>query len=576
MINIKSLTFKNVLSSGNKINTFNFQNGTTTLIVGSNGSGKSQFYDALFYGLYGKPFRKIKNDQLINSINKKNLLVTIEFHNGKNDIKVIRGMKPNVFEIYIDGVKRDSESTIREQQVYFIQNLLKISEATFRQIIILGSSAYVPFMMLRANERTEIINDLLDLEIFSVMLKIARKYYNEHRQILNQTQSEVIKLKSNTQAKIEQINGLKTLISNESGEIEKDIKSIKNEIERLSKTLFELSSSIVDKNIENLLEQKENENNSSKRLIEIKTKLKSKETSHTKDIKFFKDNDKCPTCTQDIDSDWKQEKISDSESQLNDLETARKRIDELAIEIENKIKNIDRDIADIESLSTKAKKVSNEIDTKNESINHKNELLNSIRTGANSKALESLENELSMLETELSDSKKKGKQSVIDNKNYETIVELLKDSGLKSQIIQTYLPIINKLIAEYLEVLEFPVSFTFDNEFNEVIKARGRDNLAYGNFSAGEKMRIDLCLLFTWRKLASIKNAAQCNLLILDEIGDSSLDSAGLSGFNKILKTNKDRQCNIIISHNSDNLSGIDKVINVEKIGNFSTYREEI
>ncbi|MFK5882860.1 MAG: AAA family ATPase [Candidatus Izemoplasma sp.] len=575
MINFTKLTFQNVLSNGKKPTTIDFTNGTTTLIVGGNGSGKSQIYEALFFGLYGKPFRKIKKDQLINSINKRDLKVTIEFTNGKNHIKILRGIKPNLFKIWVDGKLKETEAAIKDQQAYFLSQLLQISENTFRQIVILGSTSYIPFMLLSSHIRRTVIEDLLDLKIFSTMLTIARSHLNIRKRDLDECERKVKEKLISLKYKKTQIAELLEAIQAEQSDLDGELEKIDNKISQHLVSKGYLSDRLLALNFVEISEAKKADQKNTLKVVEVKAKLESKLKNINKELKFFSNNDECPSCMQSIESHWKEDKIVDGESKKEKIVESREKLTHYSDSINARISAVNIKIQEYTDLSKEINSMTMDLEHLNTTKASLQKRIDSFKVGANNTALDSLNVEFKDLKTNLNSNKTEGRELLIETKNYNVIVDLLKDTGIKAQIISTYLPVINTLIQKFMDILEFPLAFTFDNEFNEIIKSRGRDELSYGNFSAGEKLRIDLALLFTWRELTKIKNSAYCNLIILDEIGDSSLDAAGLFGFNRILNTNRKEQCAIIISHNSENMKGVDRTITVEKKGNFSVYNME-
>ncbi len=572
MINFKKLSFKNVLANGKKTTTFTFNNGETTLIVGDNGSGKSQFYEALFFALYGKAFRKIKKSQLVNTINGSNLLTEVEFNNGKNNIRVVRGILPNIFEIYIDGKRQELEASVRDQQQYFESSLLQISESTFRQIVILGSTSYVPFMLLPVGGRRVVIEELLDIGIFSTMLQISKQEFNILKRDLKEKERNVLDLKVSLDKKRKTYEELSKTVQEEVSVIDDQFAAIEEKIKKLEKEKSFKSDEISQIDYEDLLQKQKETGERQNKLIGVEAKYLAKVKQLNRDIRFFKNNDFCNVCHQDIDSEFKSKMTKNLDDKFKEVESKKVTLDTISNDLKETLDNIMKSFESHKKLANEIRSISNKITIHKKEIDSLNDKLSLVKEGSSSQALDSISSDIEQTTNKLGDFKRQGKSLLTKVKNYDVFIELLKDTGIKAKIIESHLPIINQFIQRYMDILEFPLSFTFDNEFNEIIKSRGRDELSYGNFSAGEKLRIDLCLLFTWRELTRVRNSAYCNLIILDEIGDSSLDGTGLAGFNKILKSGGQNQCAIIISHNAENMKGIDKTVRVEKVGNFSNY----
>ena len=572
MINFEKLTFRNIFSCGNTDVSIDFVNGTTTLIEGKNGTGKSQIYEALFFALFNKPFRKINKDQMVNAINGKNSYASVEFHNGKNHIKVERGIKPNIFNLYVDGVKKENQASVKEQQLEFQTLYFNISEHTFRQIVVLGSTAFVPFMALPAAQRRSVIENLLDLNIFSTMLGLSRSELNKHKREVESLMGERTRLETDITNKKSQIDRLKNQEQKNNSDIEAHISKLESEKAELKEQGRKLLEQIAEYDLESinnlvdeLTDEKSKHNTTA---IEKKTEL----SLVRKELAFFEKHDDCPTCYQHIDSDVKGEHINVRQDKKENLTHSIKKEIECAEQAQSSLDGAKNELKELKELKDSLKTIKFDCSTVQNTIDNHKSNLETDETDVVKSALKEFDDELENLKSNLKECNAKGKESATSYRNYNVVTDLLKDSGVKAEIIATYLPIINSYIQKYLQMMDFHVSFTFDTEFKETIKSRGRDNMSYGNFSAGEKMRLDLAMLFTWRAIAKIKSSAHCNLIILDEIGDSSLDDEGLSGFNKILRDVRENQCVFIISHNGENLKGIDRHIKVEKIGNFSEY----
>ena len=563
------MRWKNLLSTGNQFTEIQLDRNSTTLIIGENGSGKSTILDALCFGLFGKPFRGCNKPQLLNSVNMSGCLVEVDFKIGTKSFKVIRGIKPNVFEIYISGKMYNQDANSRDYQKYLEQQILKLNYRSFTQVVILGSSAFIPFMQLRARQRRDVVEDILDIQIFSIMNILIRQKLKDivdHIRDINYNldlTTEKITLQENY---IEDIKKNKDnilqekieLISGNEEEVYKRTEEI-NKLQELTETSME---SIGD---ENKVVDKIN------KLKGINERLKEKRSSTNKYIDFFENNDDCPTCEQHIDETFKTNMIVDKQGEYEKYSNG---IDELVVELDKTqerhdaiqgiIKQIRENDAHVGSLTfsiTEMEKFNATLQSEIE------ELQSGDVSKSDFKKLEKMKKSLKSFE--------KQKEGLRVEQTYsEAARNMLMDTGIKTKIIKQYLPIMNKLINTYLTAMEFYVNFTLNENFEETIKSRYRDEFTYDSFSEGEKMRIDLALLFTWRAVAKMKNSTNTNLLILDEIFDSSLDSSGTDEFLKILNT-LDGENVFVISHKQDVL--VDKftsTIKFEKIKNFSHVAE--
>ena len=569
MIIFKYVRWKNLLSTGNQFTEIQLDRNSTTLIIGENGSGKSTILDALCFGLFGKPFRGCNKPQLLNSVNMSGCLVEVDFKIGTKSFKVIRGIKPNVFEIYISGKMYNQDANSRDYQKYLEQQILKLNYRSFTQVVILGSSAFIPFMQLRARQRRDVVEDILDIQIFSIMNILIRqklKDITDHMRDVNYNldlTTEKITLQENY---IEDIKKNKDNILQEKIELiagnEEEVYKRTEEINKLQELSETSMKSIGD---ENTVVDKIN------KLKGINERLKEKRSSTNKYIEFFENNDDCPTCEQHIDETFKTNMIVDKQGEY---EKYSKGIDELVVEldktqerhdaIQDIIKQIRENDAHVGSLTfsiTEMEKFNATLQSEIE------ELQSGDVSKSDFKKLEKLKRSLKSFE--------KQKEGLRVEQTYsEAARNMLMDTGIKTKIIKQYLPIMNKLINTYLTAMEFYVNFTLNENFEETIKSRYRDEFTYDSFSEGEKMRIDLALLFTWRAVAKMKNSTNTNLLILDEIFDSSLDSSGTDEFLKILNT-LDGENVFVISHKQDVL--VDKftsTIKFEKVKNFSHVAE--
>jgi len=556
--------WKNFLSTGNTSTSIDLDRNPQTLIVGDNGAGKSTILDALCFGLFGKPFRVISKNQLINSINGSGTEVEVTFQIGTKNYKIFRSIKPNKFEIYCDDVMVNQEAHARDYQKILEQQILKLNYGSFTQVVILGSASWAPFMQLKAMKRREVVEEILDIKIFSMMNMIVKTHIknivDETREVshkfevtqtefdlsskyINESKSEKAKIRTDKKRQIEQN--------------EKEIVRRESQINSLKSTKEEYLVKISDAS---KIEQK------LQKMLGIRATLVEKHKSHSNSAQFFKDNESCPTCDQEISQSFKDEVLFNKQGQLEELEDGMK---QLKVEMENTQKRQ----SEIESNSNKIR----ELDVEISSIGYsKSELekfnikLETELTQLDNKEKSADESNLDNLQTKL-DELDKQQSSLKDEQQYnEAAKAMLQDTGIKTKIIKQYLPIMNKLINAYLQSMEFYVNFNLDENFNETIKSRFRDDFNYASFSEGEKMRIDLALLFTWRAIAKMKNSTNTNLLILDEIFDSSLDGTGTEEFLKILGTLENENI-FVISHKGDQLT--DKFrnsIRFEKIRNFS------
>ena len=567
MIVFRTVTWKNFLSTGNTPIEIALDNSPSTLIIGDNGSGKSTVLDALTFVLFGKPFRRIKKDQLVNSVNGRDCTVEIYFDIGKRKYLVIRGIKPNRFEIYIDGKLLNQDASTKDYQKQLENNILKLNHRSFTQVVILGSSSFIPFMQLTAASRREVVEEILDIKVFSLMNYILKsrikdnkessrdiKYENdmlEHKVTLQENKISEAKDKSKTSLKVLE----KKMKKNAD-----DMKRLENEVVALKGLVTEWETDILPKHEKVGADRTE--------LNRIKYRMEHKSSKAEQEIKFFKDNDNCPTCEQHIDEEFKHKAIEERTDKMVAGACAMVSLDAQLTEMGARIdlyEKIEKDKRDHEVNIAKKNTSVDSIITFNEDVSRQ---INDIQTAGSL-----LQEDKSRLQEYREDSKriKKEKEKIQDQANYLNIAkQLLQDSGIKTKIIKKYLPIMNKLVNSYLNQLEFQVKFELDEQFNEKIKSRYRDEFAYANFSEGEKMRIDLALLFTWRQVAKMKNSTNTNLLILDEIFDSSLDVNGTDEFLKILNTLSNENI-FLISHKSDlNVDKFDSLIRFEKVQNFT------
>ncbi len=565
MIEFKYVRWKNFLSTGNQFIEIQLDRNPTTLVIGENGAGKSTVLDALCFGLFGKPFRGINKPQLLNSVNNAGCVVEVEFKIGTKNIKVVRGIKPNIFEIYINDKMYNQDANMRDYQKYLEQQILKLNYRSFTQVVILGSSTFIPFMQLKARHRREVVEEILDIQIFSLMnilLKQKLKNIAENIRDINY-QLDLTGEKIVLQEKY--INDVKKNKNKIIKEKNKLISDNENEIFSRNSGIEELS-----KDNDNLLIQISDDVKAKKKafkLIDIKSTLIEKHKTHSKAVDFFENNDECPTCQQHIDEIFKKEMISDKQKDVTKFAVGIK-------ELEEELSKAQERIQEISDIADKIRENEVQIAKENSSVTQLEKFnatlhaeIAQFKTGDVSKSdynkLKELKKDLSATENH----KAKLREDLIYS---EAARSMLQDTGIKTKIIKQYLPVMNKLINTYLTSMEFYVNFTLNENFNETIKSRYRDEFTYDSFSEGEKMRIDLALLFTWRAIAKMKNSTNTNLLMLDEIFDSSLDSTGTDEFLKILNTLSDENI-FVISHKQDVLADkFRSTIKFEKVKNFS------
>tara|TARA_B100001250_G_scaffold188577_1_gene162012 strand:+ start:1771 stop:3366 length:1596 start_codon:yes stop_codon:yes gene_type:complete len=525
MIIFEKVRWKNFLSTGNTFSEINLTEHRTNLIVGSNGAGKSTILDALTFSLFGRPFRKINKRMLINSINEKDTMVEIEFSIGKSSYKVIRGIKPNKFEIYCNGTLWDQESSVAEQQKNLEKNVLKLNYKSFTQIVVLGSSTFVPFMRLPTTQRREIIEDILDIQVFSTMNLLLRDKVRENNDEVKNVDYELELLRDKIDLQKQHMLTLEKRTQDEIDRKKEKILEYKETETNVNKDVELLTSEIGNLNKEMQEYQKSTEK--LKKLNTYLIKLQGKLQLCKKEHSFFEDNHVCPTCTQDLSDNFRQIKLTEGKDKLTDMSIGE---DELITAIK-----------DEENRFQKFTELSTEVNNLNTSVSQSNYQLITIR-----KQIDSINEEINELQSDNVDRKEeftkleeliKGKKTLTklsadlkqDRAVLVTANQLLKDNGIKTRIIKTYLPKMNNMINEFLQKMEFYVNFTLNENFEEIIKSRYRDIFSYDSFSEGEKARIDIALLLTWRSIAKLKNSVDTNLLILDEIFDGSLDQSGTS-----------------------------------------------
>ena len=566
MILFKRLTYKNFLSSGNVPIVVNLDMSQTTLIVGTNGSGKSTLLDALCFALFNRPFRIIKKEQMVNTINNADCMVEVDFEVGTKKFKVRRGIKPNIFEIFCDGKKLNQDANNIDYQKYLEQNIMKLNYRSFIQVVLLGSSSYEPFMKMKPRYRREVVEEILDIRVFGLMDLILRSQQSDLQKKLTEVrhQCELIKTKYETEAKY-----LKTLEAkgSDNQKVQQN-KLQENEENRLkyAKKLQSLNEAIAVSQNE-LSGQKETEKKL-KELEKLETKIEQNLDTHKKSLTFFEENDNCPVCTQKIDDQFKEEKCEHEKGTITKLESGLVQLVEEISKHEQKVSTFSKVSNKISDMNVEIAKITSSLESLK---NHSDQIQDDInRLGERDTDIESIELELEKMSIDLKEAEV-NLDKVQEEKGYVDVLrEILNDKGAKATIIRKYVPIMNSLINKYLQAMDFYISFNLDEEFNETVKSRFRDTFNYNNFSEGEKMRIDLALLFTWRDIARMKNSTNTNLLILDEIFDSSLDGQGTDDFFKIIK-GLEKENIFIISHKGDILfDRFTNIIKFEKHQNFT------
>ena len=566
MILFEKIRWRNLLSTGNNWTEVNLKSASTTVIIGTNGAGKSTILDALTFVLFNKPFRKINKSQLLNSMNEKDCSVEIDFTIGSTDWFIRRGMKPNIFEIHRNGQMLNQSSSVNDQQKWLEQNVLKMNYKSFTQIVILGSSAFVPFMQLTGSTRREVIEDLLDIKIFSAMNNIIRDKIKGIRdevktlELKKESLNDKVEMQENFIEELE--NRSKKNISDKEGKIKSLTVEADTHLEH---------NQLIESNVEDLLKEQEKVTGAAsklKKLNNLKGKLSNKVSIITKEHKFFTENTVCPTCTQNIEEEFRVNRIADAQSKAKELQSGYK-------ELEEAIKNEEEREHQFTNLSKEITKLTHGISQ------------NNTRISGCQKQVRELESEIQTITTQLENRNSEHEKLNTFNENLRETYDLLgdkkqkisyhafaysllKDGGVKSKIIKKYLPLINQQVNKYLRMMDFYINFKLDEEFNETIQSPIHEDFSYASFSEGEKMRIDLALLFTWREIARYKNSVNTNLLIMDEIFDSSLDGMGTEEFLKIIKyVIKDANV-FVISHKQALHDRFESMIQFEKIKGFS------
>ena len=567
MIIFKKVRYKNFLSTGQQFIEIQLDRSSKTLVVGENGAGKSTMLDALCFGLFQRAFRNIKKDQMINSINEKDCVVEVEFVIGQNYYKIIRGIKPNIFEIWCNDVMLNQDAAQRDYQKHLESTILKLNFRSFTQVVILGNASFVPFMQLRARHRRQVVEEILDIEIFSKMNLLFREKQKNQDEVIKQSDfnCQLIDSKIESQKKhIEDMSGNKQQSVDkkmiELKQAQTDIDNYQLDIDKVNTEKAELQKQILD-------ESKVNDKH--KQLHTLEAKLENTCSKHKKDLGFFQSHNDCPTCQQSIDEAFKLTMISKKADKVQELEGALGQIEKDIKSAEDRLSIINKTMVAIREKELLVNRYETSISEIKKYMANKQKEIDeledeSFTTGVATGKLEELQEQLTAAES--AKVKQKEQKNYLDTARY-----LMQDTGIKTKIIKQYLPIMNQFINKNLADMDFFVNFTLDEEFNETIKSRHRDEFNYHSFSEGEKLRIDLAILFTWREIAKLKNSTNTNLLILDEIFDSSLDASGTDEFMRILSNKLAKENVFVISHKGDTL--LDKfpsVLKFEKYKNFT------
>jgi DNA repair exonuclease SbcCD ATPase subunit len=566
MILFRKVKWKNFLSTGNSFTEIKLNNTQNTLIVGENGSGKSTMLDALCFALFGKAFRNINKPQLLNSINQKDCVVEVEFDTGNKSYKVIRGIKPNVFEIYCDGDLINQDAASRDYQEVLEKSVLKLNYKSFTQIAVLGSASFVPFMQLSASDRRSIIEDLLDIQIFSTMNGIVKDKLLNNKDLMNEKKHEIELTQQKYDMQKKHIDELKQNNEDKVNEYESEIILHNDTISTLLANVKLLATETEE--LQLVVESKIETETKVKKITKLESQIESNLSKFRKDISFFQTHDDCPTCRQTIASSFKEEELETLGTKVVECEHGLSQLEQKLNEEQSKLNEINEKQKLIQQKQV-------EIATNNTTINETNKLIARLRKLIdelkNSKVVSEIEEQsLKSLKESLVQLQSNLKELIEEKSYYEVASNLLKDTGIKTKIVKQYLPIINKLVNKYLASLDFFVNFNLDESFKETIKSRHRDEFSYNNFSEGEKQRIDMALMLTWRAIAKLKNSSNTNLLILDEVFDSSLDTNGTEYLMNILHMLEGVNL-FVISHKGDIL--VDKFSNVirfDKVKNFS------
>jgi DNA repair exonuclease SbcCD ATPase subunit len=556
MIIFRNIRWRNLLSTGNYFTEINLSTNTNTLVVGENGSGKSTMLDALCFALFGKPFRDINKPQLLNSINGKDCVVEVEFDTGNKSYKICRGIKPNLFEIFCNGDLVNQEAASRDYQEYLEKFILKLNYKSFTQIVILGSASFTPFMQLKAADRREIIEDLLDIQIFSTMNGLVKERLTNNKDLTAEKKHEIDLTKQKYDMQKKHIDELKQNNEDKVKEYDTEIRSHSNTVSTLLSNVATLTTET--EKLQLVVATKIETETKVKKITKLESQIESNLSKFQKDISFFQSHNNCPTCRQTIADSFKEEELGSLSTKVAECQHGLSELEKKLLEEQNKLNSINETQKLINQKQVEIATANTTITETNKMIARLQKLIDELK---NSKVVTDLEEQrLKELKDSLLLQQEDLKRLIEEKSYYEVASNLLKDSGIKTKIVKQYLPVINKLVNKYLASLDFFVNFNLDESFKETIKSRHRDEFTYNNFSEGEKQRIDMALMLTWRAVAKLKNSSNTNLLILDETFDSSLDANGTEELMKILHMLEGVNL-FVISHKGDILQ--DKFANV-------------
>lgn len=571
MILFRKISYKNFLSTGDKETVIDIDSAFTTLVVGKNGAGKSTMLDAISFALFNKPHRGINRPQLVNSINNKKCLVTVEFEIGSIKYKVVRGIKPNIFEIWQDGKQLNQESHSRDYQKLLETNILKLNHKSFHQVVVLGSGNFIPFMQLTTYQRRGVIEDLLDIAVFTKMNALLKERSAKHKEQLKETEHALKIVVEKIKLQTKHLNDLKQIDERNSKMVQDEIDELNGLIKGLNEqnAAFSNQYETAFTRIQTELARQQKKLN---QLNKFEHGIQYKINAIVEDAKFYEDNDSCPKCGQNISQDTKTVHLTSCREKAVELNVGYGQLKEKISELQKLISDIVAEQQEIMKLPSLISSNNNLISSHNNRVQY---LSNQLHVNTDTSDADRAKLELLKL-TESKKNLNEVRLKQVEDKTYaDVIYELLKDTGIKTKIIKQYLPVMNKLINQYLQILDFFVSFNLDENFNETIKSRHRDDFSYASFSEGEKARIDLSLLFAWRQVAKMKNSTNTNLLVLDETFDGSLDADGVENLMQILSTLDPQTRVFIISHKQDLLEGkFDRKLEFESVKNFSRLKE--
>jgi DNA repair exonuclease SbcCD ATPase subunit len=566
MILFKKIKWKNFLSTGNTPVEIDLRKSQLTLMIGANGSGKSTMLDALCFALFNRPFRQIKKEQIVNTINNGDTVIELEFQVGTKMYKIIRGIKPTIFEIYCDGVLQNQDASSIDYQNVLEDQILRLNYRAFKQIAVLGSSSYQPFMQMRPRHRREVVEEILDIRVLSHMDVLTRNQQTALGKKIVEARHQCDLIESKYELETRHFEELK---NRSTGDIDIKRNKLQQNDDAKEQYLRKIQKLDTDyKQLEEGIKEKDKIESKRKQLEKLETKIEQNLNTHEKNLKFFEENDNCPTCTQKIQDDFRDDKINFEKTKLTTLNAGMK-------DLVKELSNVEGKITDLNNISNKMYDINIEMSKLNTSIDEIKKFSDSLHNEiilleGKEEDGKDVENQLLELKKQLEETKIELNNISEEKKYIDVIREILSDKGAKAKIIKKYLPIMNTLINQYLQSMDFFVNFHLDEEFNETVKSRHRDVFDYNSFSEGEKMRIDLALVFTWRSIAKMKNSANTNLMVLDEIFDSSLDGQGTDDFFKIVRK-MEKENIFIISHKGDIL--FDKFTNIikfEKEHNFT------